>query len=334
MHAILKQIAQQLKGYSKGSDDEAYTLLYPFDLSKDYYLTPWKAFTDPRNGKEHILKYKNDKDRLLKLKKINTAITSYNKIAAKNHKEFLSKLPPDGKVYSPDDFGFKKPTISFNEHPLWGFSVKGRTGKNSGYKMVTIDNRKLYLMRLELDNDAEFIIHLNCQIFAHIQTKRKESEKMGTWDSKNIWYKPNQRFHKWFQIKNINPAKHIIKKDGTNDAIWAIADDMRARKEDGEFDTYREAYLWAERNIDKKGTTITAIKLEKAYHKAKSEGKVGKKTSLKVSIPIMITNQMRMKLSALGYTKDEMKYLTPDESWKIISRGVPKKPSRERGRNQ
>ena len=56
MHAILKQIAQQLKGYSKGSDDEAYTLLYPFDLSRDYYSTPWKAFTDPRNGKEHILK--------------------------------------------------------------------------------------------------------------------------------------------------------------------------------------------------------------------------------------------------------------------------------------
>ena len=86
--------------------------------------------------------------------------------------------------------------------------------------MVTIDNRKLYLMRLELDNDAEFIIHLNCQIFAYIQTKRKESEKMGTWDSENMWYKPNQRFHKWFQIKNINPAKHIINKDGTNDANY------------------------------------------------------------------------------------------------------------------
>ena len=57
MHAILKQIAQQLKGYSKGSDDEAYTLLYPFDLSKDYYLTPWKAFTDPRKEILKIIKY-------------------------------------------------------------------------------------------------------------------------------------------------------------------------------------------------------------------------------------------------------------------------------------
>ena len=117
----------------------------------------------------------------------------------------------------------------------------------------------------------------------------------------------------------------------TSDPLWAIADDMRARKKEGEFDTYRDAYRWAENNILKKGTPITAIRLEKAYHKAKSEGKVGIK---KVSIPIIITNKMRMQLSTLGYTKDEMKHLTPSECWEIINRGVPKKPSRERGRNQ
>ena len=53
-----------------------------------------------------------------------------------------------------------------------------------------------------------------------------------------------------------------------------------------------------------------------------------------VSIPLMITNQMRMDLSILGYTKDEMKHLTPKECWEIINKGEPKKPSRERGRNQ
>ena len=53
-----------------------------------------------------------------------------------------------------------------------------------------------------------------------------------------------------------------------------------------------------------------------------------------VSIPLMITNQMRMDLSILGYTRDEMKHLTPKECWKIINKGVPKKPSRERGRSQ
>ena len=63
----------------------------------------------------------------------------------------------------------------------------------------------------------------------------------------------------------------------TNDALWAIADDMRARKEDGEFDTYREAYQWACNNYYKKNVKLTVLKLERAYHKAKSEGLVGKK---------------------------------------------------------
>jgi hypothetical protein len=48
----------------------------------------------------------------------------------------------------------------------------------------------------------------------------------------------------------------------------------------------------------------------------------------------MITNQMRIKLSTLGYSKEEMKHLTPIESHKIINKGVPKKPSINRSRNQ
>ena len=98
MIAILKQRAQQLKGYSNSNGEGGYILLYPFDCSRDYYSTPWKAFTDSRNGKEYILKYKNDEDRLAKLKKINTAITSNNKVAAKNYKECISKLSPDRKI--------------------------------------------------------------------------------------------------------------------------------------------------------------------------------------------------------------------------------------------
>ena len=111
--------------------------------------------------------------------------------------------------------------------------------------------------------------------------------------------------------KEYRSSFRVLKKDHTNNALYAIADDMRERKNDGEFDTYREAYEWAANNIVKEGIHITAIKLEKAYHKAKSEGKVGEQKNLKVSIPIMITNQMRMDLSILGYTKDEMKHLTP-----------------------
>ena len=48
----------------------------------------------------------------------------------------------------------------------------------------------------------------------------------------------------------------------------------------------------------------------------------------------MITNKMRMDLLTLGWSRDEMKHLTPEQCWGIINKGVPKKPSRERGRNQ
>ena len=116
------------------------------------------------------------------------------------------------------------------------------------------------------------------------------------------------------------------------DTFWVIASKMRFRKEQGEFKTYRDAYRSAAINIpSSKVQPLTFQKLEKAYHKAKSEGKVGTK---KISIPIMITNQMRMELLTLGWSRDEMKHLTPKECWEIIGRGVPKKPSRDRARKQ
>ena len=277
IHAIVKQIAEQLKGHVPISKEEGYSSLYPFDSSIDYYTNPSIAFTDPRDNKEHILDYKDDEDRLAQLKKINTDITTYNKVANKNHLEFLSIVPADSKVHSDKELGFTKPTVLISEQPLWAFTVLGRRKRGDGYddvKRIAIDNRKLYRIRKDLNNDSEFIAHLNRLIFKHIQIKRKESEKMGTWDSDNIWYKPNQKFHKWFQLHDIDPEDDVINKVGTTDALWAIADDMRARKDDGEFDTYMDAYRWAEKNIDKKGIVITATKLQKAYSKAKSEGKV------------------------------------------------------------
>ena len=81
-----------------------------------------------------------------------------------------------------------------------------------------------------------------------------------------------------FNLINYNEYDSIINyesnKKGTRDSLWAIADDMRARKEDGEFETYMDAYRWAEQNISKKGVTMTANRLQRAYHKAKSEGRI------------------------------------------------------------
>lgn len=77
---------------------------------------------------------------------------------------------------------------------------------------------------------------------------------------------------------NIDEYDSLINLDSskkrTGDSLWAIADDMRARKDAGEFETYREAYKWAEDNIIKTDVFITAGKLENAYHKAISEGKL------------------------------------------------------------
>ena len=83
------------------------------------------------------------------------------------------------------------------------------------------------------------------------------------------------------ELKNQTEAIISKKKNKdkilTNDSLWAIADDMRARKEEGEFDTYREAYQWACDNYYKKNVKLTVKNLERAYHKAKSQGLVGKK---------------------------------------------------------
>ena len=95
-----------------------------------------------------------------------------------------------------------------------------------------------------------------------------------------IYEKEIKILDRFFDIHliNIDEYDSLINLDSskkrTRDSLWAIADDMRARKDDGEFETYREAYKWAEDNIIKTDVIITAGKLENAYHKAISEGKL------------------------------------------------------------
>ena len=83
------------------------------------------------------------------------------------------------------------------------------------------------------------------------------------------------------ELKNQTEAIISKKKNKdkilTNDSLWAIADDMRARKEEGEFDTYREAYQWACDNYYKENVKLTVKNLERAYHKYVSEGRASKK---------------------------------------------------------
>ena len=40
----------------------------------------------------------------------------------------------------------------------------------------------------------------------------------------------------------------------------------------------------------------------------------------KVSIPLMMTNKMRMNLRMMGYTDEELKHMRPEEGWEIIKK--------------
>ena len=63
------------------------------------------------------------------------------------------------------------------------------------------------------------------------------------------------------ELKNQTEAIISKKKNKdkilVNHSLWAIADDMRALNEKGEFDTYREAYQWACDNYYKKNVKLT-----------------------------------------------------------------------------
>ena len=66
-----------------------------------------------------------------------------------------------------------------------------------------------------------------------------------------------------------------IQRINTINSLWCIAEDMRLRKEAGEFPTYMEAYRWAAKHITQNGKTFTAYSLQNEYHKAKTKGLVG-----------------------------------------------------------
>ena len=101
------------------------------------------------------------------------------------------------------------------------------------------------------------------------------------------------RVKKWFFENDSNPndlipfipelnktqnsdskEKDEIVKKNYNGFIYGLADDMRYRKDNGEFETYREAYRWAAKHFTVDGQDITWKKLEKNYDKSASAGKV------------------------------------------------------------
>ena len=152
-----------------------------------------------------------------------------------------------------------------------------------GVMPTLIVSKELYPMYLELPSD-EFISRLNKTLFDYINEQLIRDRTRGVHDGDNIWVKPNAAFVNWFHENGINidlvpilidnQTDDPVEKEDTNNALWAIADDMRQKKKNGEFETFREAYRWAEKHMTQNGKQIIASKLEGAFHKASSEGRV------------------------------------------------------------
>ena len=152
-----------------------------------------------------------------------------------------------------------------------------------GVMPTLIVSKELYPMYLELPSD-EFISRLNKTLFDYINEQLIRDRTRGVHDADNIWVRPNAAFVNWFHENGINidlvpilidnQTDDPVEKEDTNNALWAIADDMRQKKKNGEFETFREAYRWAEKHMTQNGKQIIALKLERAFHKALSEGRV------------------------------------------------------------
>ena len=79
------QLANQLS--NNPLKEERICELRPIKGLMDYYHQPLLGFSDPRNQKENIVKWENEKDRVKQLKKINKLISEYNIEAEQNKKE-------------------------------------------------------------------------------------------------------------------------------------------------------------------------------------------------------------------------------------------------------
>ena len=117
-------------------------------------------------------------------------------------------------------------------------------------------------------------------------------------------------------------------------SILKIAKEFRKKKEDGLYNTYIDAYKAAVISSEIDGLTVK--KLERAYYQSKRKDKITKNQNSKsVSIPIKITQEMRMRLKGLKYRVSDIRYFTPQKAHDIIQNQIiNKNPSQNHGRNQ
>ena len=116
-----------------------------------------------------------------------------------------------------------------------------------------------------------------------------------------------------------------------NQSLAKIAEQCRIDKKNGFFKSYRDAYRSAVESIFK--NEVSVDQLENAYYNSKRS----KSDELKkiISIPIMITHEMRLRLKGLKYSTEEIRHLTPKRANEIIQNQlINKSPSLNHGLNQ
>ena len=70
--------------------------------------------------------------------------------------------------------------------------------------LITIEDEELYKVLAEIGK-VDFTEYLNKEIFNYIQSKYQIANKKGAWNKTNMWFKPNQKFLEWFELKGIDP---------------------------------------------------------------------------------------------------------------------------------
>ena len=125
----------------------------------------------------------------------------------------------------------------------------------------------------------------------------------------------------------------MINKNLKSSAL-EIAEEFREKKEEGLYSTYIDAYKAAVTSSKIDGLSVK--KLERAYYQSKRKDKITKNQNSKsVSIPIMITQEMRMRLKGLKYHMSDIRNLTPQEANDIIrNQIINKNMSINHARNQ
>ena len=225
IHSIIIQLTDQLS--NSPLEEERITELRPIDFVMDYYRSPLLGFDDPRDKKKHILEWSSEEERVKELKRINKVIQQYNNEADSNREEFFFKLPIDGKIHTPSDVGYEKPTIPISVHPLWAITCILKLSRDKNSKIgqlidpspLYIDEQKLYQIFLQIGKD-KFVEFLNKEIFKYIQSKVQIAIKKGAWDKSNMWFEPNIKFLEWFDSRGIDTES---KNDGISNLLskWA-----------------------------------------------------------------------------------------------------------------